>query len=98
MDDLNGARYISLTTFKKDGSPVSSAVWITGEAGDYVFTTGDKAWKTKRLRRNPSVEVHVCDIRGRVKPQAARYVGTGSVESSRQGSQGCPSHVGPLSR
>jgi PPOX class probable F420-dependent enzyme len=84
VDDLNRARYISLTTFKMDGSPVSSAVWVTGEAGDYVFTTGDQAWKTKRLRRNPSVQVQVCTVRGRVTPQAIRYVGTGTVESSAE--------------
>jgi len=79
MNELDRARYISLTTFKMDGSPVSSAVWITGNAGVYVFTTGDKTWKTKRLLRNSSVQVHVCDMRGRVKPQAIRYVGTGAV-------------------
>jgi len=82
VDDLDGARYISLTTFKKDGSPVSSPVWITGAAGTYVFTTGDKAWKTRRLLRNSSIRVQVCDMRGRVDPQAATYVGTGGVATS----------------
>jgi uncharacterized protein len=80
--ELDKARYISLTTFKRDGSPVPSAVWITGVAGSYVFTTGDKAWKTKRLRRNPSVQVQVCDMRGRVKPETTRFVGTGEVNGS----------------
>jgi PPOX class probable F420-dependent enzyme len=82
VNELDRARYISLTTFKMDGSPVSSPVWITGAAGTYVFTTGDKAWKTRRLLRNSSVRVQVCDMRGRVKPPAARYVGTGEVASS----------------
>ena len=81
MNELDRARYILLTTFKQDGSPVSSPVWITGAAGSYVFTTGDKAWKTRRLLRNPAVQVQVCDMRGRVKPQASRYVGTGEVSS-----------------
>jgi uncharacterized protein len=80
--ELDQAKYISLTTFKRDGAPVSGAVWITGAAGNYVFTTGDKAWKTKRLRRNPAVHVRVCDMRGRVKPQATRFVGTGKVNGS----------------
>ena len=75
MDDLDRARYISLTTFKKDGSSVSSPVWITGAGGAYAFTTGGKAWKTLRLSRNPSVQVQVCDMRGRVDPQARIYVG-----------------------
>jgi hypothetical protein len=82
VDDLDAARYISLTTFKKDGSPVSTPVWITGAAGTYAFTTGDQAWKTRRLRRDPSVRVQVCDMRVRVAPQATRYVGTGEVASS----------------
>ena len=54
MNELDRARYISLTTFKRDGSPVSSAVWITGADGTYVFTTGSNAWKSKRLLRNPA--------------------------------------------
>jgi PPOX class probable F420-dependent enzyme len=82
VSELDGARYISLTTFKKDGSPVSSPVWITGAAGTYVFTTGDKAWKTRRLLRNSSVQVRVCNMRGHVKPMATRYVGTGKVADS----------------
>ena len=82
VNELDRARYISLTTFKMDGSPVSSPVWITGAAGTYSFTTGDKAWKTRRLLRNSSVRVHVCDMRGRVDPMATTYVGTGEVASS----------------
>ena len=82
MDDLDRARYISLITFKRDGSPVATPVWITGTAGVYVFTTGDKAWKTRRLLGNPSVEVQVCDMRGRVKTSAAKYRGKGDVATS----------------
>lgn len=82
VDDLDRARYISLTTFKRDGSLVSTPVWITGTAPIYVFTTGEKAWKTRRLSRNSSVQVQVCDMRGRVKPNAAQYLGTGDVATS----------------
>jgi len=82
VNELDQARYISLTTFKKDGSPVSSPVWITGADGTYVFTTGDKAWKTRRLERNSSVLVQVCDMRGSVKPGATRFVGSGEVAGS----------------
>jgi PPOX class probable F420-dependent enzyme len=57
-------------------------VWITGADGTYVFTTGANAWKTKRLRRNASVEVRACNMRGRVSPEAVRYGGTGKVDSS----------------
>lgn len=82
MDELERARYISLTTFKRDGSSVSSPVWITGTRGTYVFTTGGKAWKTRRLQRNPSVLVQICDMRGRINPTATRYLGNGEVLTS----------------
>jgi hypothetical protein len=53
MNELDRARYISLTTFKRDGSPVSSAVWITGADGTYVFTTGSNAWKSEAAVAQP---------------------------------------------
>lgn len=79
MEEFDHARYISLTTYKRDGTSVSSPVWITGSDGTYVFTTGDQAWKTRRLRSDPHVRVQVCGARGRVKPSAKSYVGTGEV-------------------
>jgi PPOX class probable F420-dependent enzyme len=82
QDRLDQARYISLTTFKRDGSAISTPVWITGARGRYAFTTGDTAWKTKRLRRNPAVEVRVCDARGRVQPGATVHPGTGEISTS----------------
>jgi uncharacterized protein len=61
---------------------VATPVWITGSGGTYVFTTGDKAWKARRLLRNSSIEVRVCDMRGRVKPGAIVHTGTGEVVTS----------------
>jgi uncharacterized protein len=79
MAELEDARYILLTTFKRDGSAVSTPVWITGSAGTYMFTTGDRAWKTRRLLNNPAVQVQACGIRGGIKPGATLYRGSGEV-------------------
>ncbi|HYN32829.1 MAG TPA: PPOX class F420-dependent oxidoreductase [Ilumatobacteraceae bacterium] len=79
MDDIDNAKYIALTTFKRDGTPKATPVWITGHDGSYLFYTGVDAWKTKRLRNNPAVEVRVCDMRGRVEPHATVYQGTGEL-------------------
>ncbi len=49
-----------------------------------MFTTGDKAWKTRRLRRNAAVEVQICDMRGRVKPNTAIHKGTGEVQTGAE--------------
>ena len=79
MDELGDAKYISLTTYKRDGTPVATPVWVARAAQGYVFTTGATTWKARRLRRDPRVQVQICDVRGRVKPGAAIYVGTGAV-------------------
>ncbi len=80
MDELGDARYISLTTYKRDGTPVATPVWIAPSDSGYVFTSGPETWKARRLRRDPRVQVQVCDLRGRVKPGATVYTGTGAVK------------------
>jgi PPOX class probable F420-dependent enzyme len=84
MGELDGAKYISLTTFKRDGTRVSAPVWITGSAGSYAFITGDRTGKVKRLRNNPSVEITVSDMRGRTAPGATVHAGTGELVSDAQ--------------
>jgi PPOX class probable F420-dependent enzyme len=78
--ELSRARYVSLTTYKRDGHGVATPVWITGSGGSYRFTTGDQAWKTKRLLNDPRVTVQVSDLRGRAAPDATVYGGTGTVK------------------
>jgi hypothetical protein len=63
---IAGQKYISLTTFRKNGVGVSTPVWF-GEDGDklYVMTRSDMG-KAKRIRNNPRVRVAPCTIRGKV--------------------------------
>jgi PPOX class probable F420-dependent enzyme len=63
---IAGQKYISLTTFRKNGVGVSTPVWF-GEDGDklYVMTRSDMG-KAKRIRKNPRVRVASCTIRGKV--------------------------------
>ena len=46
-----------LTTYKRDGTPVGTAVNIVVEGDHAYFRTWDTAWKLKRIRNNPEVEV-----------------------------------------
>jgi uncharacterized protein len=65
-DSIRGQKYISLTTFRKNGTGVATPVWF-GEQDDklYVMTRSDMG-KTKRIRNNPQVRVAPCSIRGKV--------------------------------
>ncbi|MFJ6694965.1 PPOX class F420-dependent oxidoreductase [Streptomyces sp. NPDC091272] len=72
-------RYISLTTFRKDGTPVATPVWVAGDGSAlYVWTNAD-TWKVKRVRRNSSVTVAPCDIRGRIKPNGPTVEATATL-------------------
>lgn len=73
-------RYVSFTTFKRDGSPVALPVWIAplGE-GRVGFTTSPESFKAKRLARDPRVELRPCDMRGNVPDGAEVVTGTGVV-------------------
>ncbi len=59
------ARYISLETFKRDGSGVKTPVWCAPLDGQIVVFTEAKAFKVKRLRRNPKIRMARCDVRGK---------------------------------
>jgi len=65
LEPLRGAKTILLTTYKRDGSAVATPVSIAFDGDRAFFRSYDKAWKTKRLRANPQVEVAPATLRGR---------------------------------
>jgi PPOX class probable F420-dependent enzyme len=67
-------KYVSLTTFRRDGTPVSTPVWFVSENGSLLVETDDDSYKVKRIRRNHNVTVTSCNATGRV---------TGEIVSAR---------------
>ncbi|MEU7576484.1 PPOX class F420-dependent oxidoreductase [Streptomyces sp. NPDC041068] len=70
MDDtlltrLSDGKYLLVSSYRKDGTPVPSPVWVVRD-GDAlgIWTAGD-SWKVKRIRRRADVLVGPCDLRGR---------------------------------
>lgn len=78
--EITDHRYVSLTSYKRDGTGVPVAVWIAplpdGRAG---FTTDGSSWKAKRIRNNPSVTLRPCDLRGNVPGDAVEVAATAAV-------------------
>jgi uncharacterized protein len=63
---IEGEKYISLKTFRKNGAGVATPVWFGEDDGKlYVMTRSDMG-KAKRIRNNPQVRVAPCTIRGKV--------------------------------
>jgi len=62
--ELDRHRYVSLATFRRNGTPVATPVWFAATDGKlYVFTAGE-AGKVKRLRHSSRARVAPCDSRG----------------------------------
>ena len=60
-------RYISITTFRRDGSPASTPVWVVSDDPHRLLVaTGAETWKVRRIKRDPHVRVAACSARGKV--------------------------------
>lgn len=64
--ELQGQKYFSLTSFRKNGVGVATPVWF-GEDEDklYVMTRSDSG-KYKRIRNNPHILGAPCTVRGKI--------------------------------
>ncbi|MEU9295024.1 PPOX class F420-dependent oxidoreductase [Streptomyces sp. NPDC048266] len=78
-EELRRGRYVSLTTYRKNGTGVATPVWYAVDGAElYVWTRSD-SWKVMRLRNDPRVVVAVCDVRGNIAEGAERVSGEGRL-------------------
>lgn len=76
-DSIRAQKYISLTTFRKNGIGVATPIWFGEDDGKlYVMTRSDMG-KMKRIRNNPQVKVAPCTIWGKVT--GAEFAATARV-------------------
>ena len=64
-----GGRYLSITSYKRDGRGVATPVWFVQRDGRLLVETDATSGKIKRIRRNPQVRVAVCTASGRLRGQ-----------------------------
>ncbi|MEV6242115.1 PPOX class F420-dependent oxidoreductase [Lentzea sp. NPDC051838] len=69
ITELGEGQYLLLTTFRKDGTPVPTPVWVApGPTEDVIYAWSAKdTGKVKRIRRSGDVEIGPCDLRGNPK-------------------------------
>lgn len=82
---LADEKYMSLTTFKRDGTPVATPVWVVPlEDGDVGFYTSSGSGKVKRLKHTGRVTAQPCDMRGRVNAGSAVVDATARLVGGRE--------------
>ena len=64
-------KYVLLTTFRKTGVGVPTAVWAAADGDTLFVITVATAGKVKRIRNNAEVTLQPCTMAGRIKGDAA---------------------------
>jgi PPOX class probable F420-dependent enzyme len=80
LGELTSTRYALLRSYRRDGTPVETPIWLGVQGKSVVFRT-KVGPKTKRLAACPDVELTACDYRGRVRSDATRFTGRAIVLS-----------------
>jgi uncharacterized protein len=79
LSALGAEKFVSLTTFKKDGAAVATPMWI-GRDGDHLFVwTPADSWKVKRAENNPRVVLAPSSRGGKVHEGADPVDGIAEV-------------------
>jgi uncharacterized protein len=78
-------KYLSVTSYRRDGTGVPTPVWFVQENGRLLVETDASSFKVRRIRRNPAVAVAPCTATGRLRgePLAAHAELLPDAEVSR---------------
>lgn len=60
------AQYVALTTYRRDGTPVTTPVWAAAEGESLYLFTNANAGKVKRLRNSSRAAIAPCTATGKV--------------------------------
>jgi len=85
VERLGRQRYLSLTTFRRNGAPVATPIWFALDGDRLVAFTGAQTGKVKRIVANGRVTVAPCTLRGRVT--GPTWSGTARILPQEDGEQ-----------
>ena len=83
--EIERAQYVSLSTFRRNGAVVATAVWFATEGDKIYFYSALDAGKMKRVRATGRVTVAPCDVRGKLAPGAALVTGVAAELPAEHG-------------
>mgnify|MGYP003945482077 FL=1 len=64
LERLGEGKYLLLTSYRKNSSPVATPVWVVRDGDTLGVWTVADSWKVKRIRARGDVLVGPCDLRG----------------------------------
>ena len=67
LEALFPGRYVSVTSFKRDGTGVATPVWFVSDGTRLYALTDARSAKVRRMRRDPKVLIASCRPDGRLR-------------------------------
>ncbi|MFE9029354.1 PPOX class F420-dependent oxidoreductase [Streptomyces iakyrus] len=64
LDELGAGKYLLVTSYRRNGTPVATPVWVVRDGEALGVWTAADSWKVKRIRNRADVLVGPCDPRG----------------------------------
>ena len=84
FERLGREQFISLTTFRRTGEPVSTAVWVAPDGVALLVTTQLSTGKVKRLWHTSRVEMRPCSRLGKVAAGVQPVGGIAEIRTDEQ--------------
>ena len=72
LPTLFPGRFLSVTSFKRDGTGVATPLWFVNDGERLLALTGLRSGKVKRIRRDPHVLVAPCRPSGKLRGEPVR--------------------------
>ncbi|MFI1169017.1 PPOX class F420-dependent oxidoreductase [Streptomyces sp. NPDC020801] len=64
LERLAAGKYVLITSYRKNGTPVATPVWVVRDGEALGVWTAADSWKVRRIRNRADVLVGPCDVRG----------------------------------
>ncbi|NUP15767.1 MAG: PPOX class F420-dependent oxidoreductase, partial [Streptomyces sp.] len=64
LEQLGADKYVLVTSYRKNGTPVATPVWVVRDGDTLGVRTPADSWKVKRIRARGDILVGPCDLRG----------------------------------
>jgi PPOX class probable F420-dependent enzyme len=77
--ELAAEPFVDLVTFRSDGSPAHTPVWVSGDGRSLFISTFGHSYKVRRAAANPLVAVAACNGYGSLLPDAVYVAGRAEV-------------------
>ncbi|MEU1042486.1 PPOX class F420-dependent oxidoreductase [Streptomyces sp. NPDC005907] len=77
LDALAAGKYLLVTSYRKNGTGVSTPVWVVRDGDALGIWTAADTGKVKRIRNRPDILAGPCDLRGH--PTGAQLPATAEI-------------------